>query len=893
MRNIPQEIISQITKGSEPVFVVGVSWVDGSTTNYSTKDNILNCLPYVQSVSGLETITKINGGSATNFEIIFEDSSGHFKNLFDTIDLHFRPVTIYQYFDGFGSGLYPIFYGQISTPISWDEGQRTLSVTALTRESNLDVGFSVEEGQFPKIHESLIGKPWPLGIGTPIHVPALALQIVPTGMITKAFGIADPTLDLEISKLQAKLNDLLKVISIALFYASHAANQGDTDLAEQWNQVSVQAQSQKLDIERQIGDLGLIQIQQKSYEHKENFVIGGYRFPQNKRIKVKINEFLFYAVFHGKEGSYSTSAPINFDAPCRVTLSPILPPIRQGYNLSTGELDYQKQGFTYIQAGSQITIIDDFQVDWVANCLPSEVKAVYAYRSFNGKRQLTLVPTAYYTIINDNYKGFTGPTINPTIIRMKRPLSTIAFYENLRTTRAEDLASFNAQTTGVNVLPHIVNNIDWDDQIYVTYESPVGPNLVDILIWLIETYTTYTYDVTSFNAIRSKVDSYPMNFCLFDRPLVDTLLGDLAYQGRCRIYIKGNTYYLKFLAEEDTAVETITLADIEENTLKISTTDTEEIITKSIGTWRTDYVKPENKIVIRHNANAKFYGIQESNYNFFAYNDRELVERVLTFWSIRTSNTWKLIECTLHLNMLNLETNDTVNIDIGGHLASTTVSGIIEACEYDLDTYSIRVKIWTPVRLGEKTAYQFAYPANISKTIFYPTFNEISSGAAGGFNQGVQGALPPGSSSSVTWPDSADDSNEQAPSRPRDYGSKIISDVDYVPRPAPVPTSPVINFNPDPTFQYDYSGFAPLPTVTDSVSYAVYPGEIVSGSGDTYTVKIWKKGLTGKSVNIQAKQLMIDAAESFDPGIKCHVVMNKDSKGREEYTIQIPVWLPE
>lgn len=893
MRNIPDGVISKITKGSEPVFVIGVSWRDSGMIYYATKDGIPNTLPFVQSVAGIETVTRLDGGSATNFEIVFDDTSGHFKTIFDSTDIHFRPIAVYQYFDGMGSGLYPIFFGQISTPISWDEAQRTFSVSALTRESNLEIGFSVEEGQFPKIHESLIGQPWPIGFGTPIHVPALPLQVAPSGMITKPFGIPDPTIILEIAKLQAKISDLVKVIEIALFYQTHASFQGDTDLAEQWNQVSIQAQQQKIDIELQVSSLSLTLSQQKAYERRQNFVIGGYRFPQNKRIKVKINEFLFFAVFHGKEGAYVTNAPIDFDLPCRVTLTPILPPILQGYNLTTGELDYQKQGFTYIQAGSQVTIIDDFPIDWVANCLPSDVKAVYAYRSFNGKKQLTLVPSDYYQVINDSYRGFTGPTINPTIIRMKRPLSTVAYYENLRTTRAEDLATFNNQLTGVAILPHVVNNIDWDDQIFVTYESPVGPNVVDVLIWLIQTYTNYSYDTESFDSVKLSTAEYPVNFCIFERPLVDAFMGDLAYQARCRLYIKGDTYFLKFLPIEETAVDTITLADIEEGTLRISTTPTEDVLTKFVATWRPNYVKPENKIIIRHNAGLKFYGVQESNYNFFAYNDRELVERVATFWSIRNSNTWKLVECTVHLSKLNLETNDSVTLDLGSYLANGPVTAIIESCEYDIESYSIRLNLWTPVRAGEMIAYKFAWPAGLSETDFYPTFNEISSGAAGGLNQGIQGTLPPGTSSSVSWPNSADDSNEQAPQRPRDYGTRQISDVGYSARVPPVPSSPPIAFNPEPVFSYEYKGFSPIPTVEDRVDLATYPGEIVSGSGDSYSVKIWKHGLSGKSVTVPAKQLMIDGAETIPPTVKCHVVMNRDSKGREEYTIQVPVWIPE
>lgn len=189
--------------------------------------------------------------------------------------------------------------------------------------------------------------------------------------------------------------------------------------------------------------------------------------------------------------------------------------------------------------------------------------------------------------------------------------------------------------------------------------------------------------------------------------------------------------------------------------------------------------------------------------------------------------------------------------------------------------------------------YQFAWPAGLSTTVFYPTFNEISSGAAGGLNQGVAGTLPPGTSSSVSWPNTHDESREEAPARPRDYGSYALSDLDYVARTPPVPSSPPVIFTPEPTFSYEYRGFPPTPTVAKDPDNAVYPGEVISGGGDSYQVKIYKKGLSGKSTTIPAKQLQIASGDDIPAGVKCMVVMLKNSKGEQQYYIQVPVWIPE
>lgn len=881
MRNIPQAILDEVIEGSEPVFVIDIEWSSKVKKRYATKE-IEGAEPLIMSVSEISNATTLSGGQATSFDVKFNDVAGTLKALFDSHDLHFRPITVYQYFDGMGSGLFKIFEGKVASPINWSEADRTLEISAITKRSNIEVGFSVEEGQFEEIHESLIGQAFPLGFGTPIHVPGLALQVIPTGQITEAFGIVDPTLVMQLNLLTIEWGNKYNYGMAAAQYAAVAYLSGDDAVGDQWNQISIDAQNQANDIQEQIRQLSLVKTQQESYAKKTNYVIGGYRFPQNKKVKVKINEFLFWAVFHGQEGSYVNDAPDNFDQKCRVTLTPIIPPIQQVYDIATGKLVFEKQDFTFIQAGSTVTVVDNYPIDYAVNCIPSDIKGVYAFRSFNGERRLTVVPEDYYEVVSYDWQGW----LTPTVIRMKRPLSTVSYYENTKTTRLEDYNTLLSQTNGLRILPHIVNNVDWDDQPYVTYQSSVGPNLVDIIRWLIETYTEYTCDQASFDSVKMSLAEYPANFCIFDRPRVDELIEDLAYQGRSRVWLNGNKYYIKYLPKKEDPVDEIAVDDILQ--MSISTNATEELVTKYVGTWRTDYVKPENRIIFRYNAGLKKYGIQEGGYNFTAFNARELVERSATFWLIRLSNTWKRVDLTLHLGKLNLEINDTITLTTP-HI---TCDCIVESVEYNAQDYSIRVTLWTPIRLGESEPYDFAWPAGISETVFFPTYNEITSGSAGGFNAGVKGSLPAYGQIEVVYQKPKSKSREQAPGRPRDYGSYYLSD-EVAPEflPSSQPTSQPFNFSALPVFNYNYNTVPGDKVPTDDVDNAVYPGEIVSGAGSDYTVKIWKKGLTGDSNNVEAKQLEIDPSEQIPATTKVHVVMNKDEDGNKEYTIQVPVWL--
>lgn len=878
MRNIPQSVIDAIPNGSEPVFVIGVEWEDGKVTRYASKE-VPDCLPYISEVSSITNSATDSGGQAVSFDVVFDDTSGHFKDLMDHRDIHFRPITVYHYFDGIGSGLYPIFEGQIATPISWEQDSRLFKITAIYRRTNIQVGFSVEEGQFPEIHESLIGQPFPLGFGTPIHVPALALQVIPTGMITDAFGIVDPTLALELQRLGTEWGNKYNYGMYAAQQAALAFLGGDDSIGDQWNSISIEAQNQANDIQAEIQKLQIVKTQQEGYAKKTNYVIGGYRFPQKKKIKVKINEFLFWAVFHGDD---RTTAPDNFDEKCRVTLTPIIPPIQKVVDAKTGQLVYEKQNFTFIQAGAQVTIAELYPMDWVVNCIPSEIKAVYAYRSFNGKRELTLVPAQYYDIVSYNWSGW----LHPTVIRMKQPLSTVSYFENLRTTRLEDYNTLLANTNGQRILPHIINNVDWSDDIYVTYQSSVGPNLVDVIIWLIQTYTNYSYDATSFNSVKMNLADYPVNTVLFDRPKVDDLLEDLAYQGRSRIWLKDGKYYLKYLPKKEDPVDTLTIDDIGEITILTNTT--EDIITKYIANWRTDFVKPENRIILRYNAGLKRYGINEQSYNYTAFNARELVEKSSTFWLIRKSNTWKYLDVTVFMDKLNLEVNDTVTINT----PYINCDGVIESVEYNPSDYTIRLSIWTPIRLGESTEYDFAWPSGISETVFFPTFNEITSGSAGGFNAGIQAVLPPFTEIQVNFPRNRSNTTPAADNRPRDFGTYLLSD-EVAPETlaSSIPASQPINLVTDPQFDYSYISIPNDRVPTDDVNNAAWPARVMSGGPTTYSCRVWKNGLSEDYSTVDVKHLDEEVTDHIPAGSWFLVAMTKKKNGQKEYTFQAPIWM--
>jgi len=383
-------------------------------------------------------------------------------------------------------------------------------------------------------------------------------------------------------------------------------------------------------------------------------------------------------------------------------------PLKYWFDQNTIVAEEVPQSITWrAEVGSAVVEYGERNCEiYVANILPSTIKAVAAYRTVKDQRFLATVPTSYYT---KNESESMGP-LSVTSIRIHTPLKNL--------------------------------NGGWEDELYVTLESSVGPNVVEILQWLIEEYTDRTVDSTSFNATKAKFrngsneELYPANFALLDRKNVFEELNNIAWQARCALIESNGVFYIKYLSEEPTPSITIAEEDIEYNSFKINLTETEDLVTRLDAKWKPNYLplengKQQNSIILRHN--VKKYGLQKKEFDFYIYNIQELVIKSATFWLIRYANTWKRIEFNTFLHKMQLETLDDFNLSLStALLADTDVTCLIEKATYDSNAKSISISAWTPVRAGEKTPYVFAWPANVDASKEFPTVLEIELGFAGG-----------------------------------------------------------------------------------------------------------------------------------------------------------------
>lgn len=724
--------------GTEPIIIIEVQWApDGARVAYADREIGATVKGAILEVSGLESVVQVSqGADSQQLSVKLDDTDGSLKQIIDTLDIHKRPCWVYQYFDGLDlDDKFLLFSGQINTPIEWNEGDRTLAFDIVSRIEDVEIGFSLEEGITDSFDEELIGKPWPLCFGTVNNVPSLRLRPPASGTLAQGTGIHDFTLPRRIAAAGKLCCPPIQGTGTMIFLATTGASIGQAAFASSGiytdpNCLAANCVTLK--------SLELEYSEQKNYEISPVKIFGGERFPQNTPLTLAINNGKFTGTFAGDIFTITSRLHPDNDGKNRVVQSEykqtmkalcgspdpvadcepqyvqtVFGPVLDDCSCKQAALDaIEPASFFWANAGSQVVIDSEQEIVYVANLIQSTVLRVAAYRNLNGARQLIDVPTDYYTVRYTDYTGYNAVTE----IVLSRPLST------------RDLD----------------NGAGWEDDLYITMTSDVGPNTVDIIEWILDTYAPgYDQDATSFNAVRALIDNYPMHFALLERKNLIEFLQDVATQARCAFWLKDNTFYIRYLSLEPTADDTITEDDILPNSMVLYHTATEDLVTKQVNEWKWDYaVDKPNKLILRHN--VKKYGTHEKTNDYFAFTIQELVNKSATFWLIREANTWRKLRFRTPIHKLKLEPFDVVSLNLPD-LSPNIIKGIVEKANLDSDALEIEFDVWTPLKAGTTTAYDFAWPADIDENSIFPTLDERELGLGGsGTEPNFSTVAPPG-----------------------------------------------------------------------------------------------------------------------------------------------------
>lgn len=335
-----------------------------------------------------------------------------------------------------------------------------------------------------------------------------------------------------------------------------------------------------------------------------------------------------------------------------------------------------------LQSNASLHSTSNYQARYIANLLPSNIHAVFGFS--NGR--LYPVPSSAYTVYG-----------------------------------SQDFGQYTATEIAFENLPAEYEN----DQFFAILTSTVGPNPVSIISWLISNFTNFTPDSSTFTAAQTATANYPCHF-FFDGSIDALQLAQqIAYEARCELWVKNNTAYIRYEPSDPTSVKTITVADVREDSLTISYSDTLNLATKFVGSWRPGGHVDTQDIVVR--MNVKKYGEIENSHSYLSLTNPDLVYKTLTFWANRYSQTWTYVSFRLDLLYCDLEVNDVVTLDLP-NLASPTKAKIISV-GIDPNSFEVSVTCWLPILAGETGEYQFFWPA--AETDYFPLQSQVDSGNVG------------------------------------------------------------------------------------------------------------------------------------------------------------------
>lgn len=784
MRNISPLSLTKIAQrtGGEPVIFVQLYWAPGfPPLVYGDKELYGQFSGRILEIADLESVTDIsNSSSSTSLRIKLDDTDGLLKSTFDNNDIHGATVQVYQWFSDIPlSDAFLIFEGETASPIEWAEGDRTLSFDVLSKLHDVEVGFSVEEGDFLNVPQSVINKAWPIIFGTVIHMPTVPMDEIPTGTLLQDIGIPDYGINQHLNYIDSKTAEQMAKaacysrVGAHLKFLANTAGGNNPQMFLQGEALQRQAQNIYRGIIQQMSRdktrLTKIQTQQRSFDTNSFSILNGEFFLQGQQVELKIKDAYYTGSFSGNifnvtsrrgpddpyhrtPGLWKPAPGVTIDIPIEDTQEyddqqfaellfsgpadpqshdvpgfpqsgdPCSPPnfIWVPNTPPQGIFPGEKHNFFFAPAGTTVRPGQNYPLRHIVSIIPGTVILdVGAKRTVGG-------PTA----------GANGIVDNPGTLGIRQIDSVPQQYWYT------EVVQYGPITATILVLTEPLSSIldqDWEDQIYVTAVSPVGPNVVDVLIWLIQQYTPYAIDLESFDRVRDQCANYPVNFAVMDRPNIVDLLKTICYQARCAIWLKNQTFYVKYLPAEDTPVDSITEDDVILSSLVVSTTPTEDLVTKVTATWKDDLAYDNKFVVARYNIGK--YGLKRADENYLIYNYYPLVEKSVVFWLIRKSNSWKILKCKVAISKLKLETLDTVTVNFTKPwVANTPVNGIVQACKFNSHDYTIDLEIWCPVLLGEMVANPWAYPATADVEVVFPLMKQ----EAGNFNNHTLNELAEG-----------------------------------------------------------------------------------------------------------------------------------------------------
>lgn len=753
--------------GLDPTIFIGVKWDDSGDEYFYCTQEFQGAKKQIVSMSGLETTQLLSGtGSSQTVSVTLSDTDGEVRKTLDTVDVHKRPAKVYLGFPDVPiAEAVTLIDGEINSEMKWDDRSRTFVFTIINRIEGRLFGFAMEDGLFEQVNDQDRSKPWPFRFGETCAYPAVELRNGTQGLLRIGQGVADTTLDAKICQARAircpfiedPLQDPVSDERLDPNYDPKTFAQNDwNNSVDEFGQIDGGSGQDKSfggltgvpgtsleffniintnEYGLGVGGRDLLPVNpdnnqpltrdrecerakyetlcqllrdranQLQFVSGELDIFGGSTFPQNRPTQIRIDDVIYTGTFSGD--IFTIDKTNRLDAPTDNVDCSDVGPLTKGYRdqlekdpgslaaceQPTRRIELQVVGgageswralrdiddskFKWLPSGSNVYLDETSTQVHVVSLVPGLITGVYAYRAFGGTSQLTEVPTEYYEVVETDYGSFTAVEIHLT----------------------RSLDSYPDE--------------NWSNQLYVHFDSDIGPNPCDVIEWIVDNFTDFTVDATSFAAVKSALTNYPCNYYHAKKESVLQTINRIAYEARCALIITDNVVKIKYLPAEPTADKTFTEADLVAGSFSFKHSTTERLVTSQDVQWQprgTDILSTnsvERRLTVERNVNK--YGYFGSEKIYQTINNETQALKTATFWSIRESNTWRIVEFQTTLEHMNLELFDTVSLNIGQF---PNVKCVITNMDVDPGSGIVNFECWTPVLSGTTEEYFFAWPAN-------------------------------------------------------------------------------------------------------------------------------------------------------------------------------------
>ena len=277
MRSLGQYSAAKDQTAVEPLVLLEVTWGGLNLEKYGDRD-YSDYHGSILSFSGITSRKNVSNSATTgSCSFVLSDHEGDLQNIVNDYDLEGSLVNIYYYFAGSPGTKTLIFKGNVSDPINWDEGERTLSFEVESIITSDDIGYATQEGDFNANYAIGYGKVWPTVFGTCAHVPAVLVQAIPESKTTKPISFADS-------------------VRYGGLYTQLGVNDPDTFEQITTTLISSLLETPVVNNTLHIMDLNAIWVED------------GSKFPQNVAIKLEIDGVIFDGSFNGGNAFAVTEA---------------------------------------------------------------------------------------------------------------------------------------------------------------------------------------------------------------------------------------------------------------------------------------------------------------------------------------------------------------------------------------------------------------------------------------------------------------------------------------------------------------------------------------------------------------------------------------------------------